>query len=158
MVRSSLVLAALLAVAGSARADNTRVHSYAYVTGLTTDYETTADEGVRENRCDVTARLPVAVVKDRPHGKNDALLAGATLVGERLRDPEKHCEDYLHTWQPVSFDPAHRDEVHFDWPEGDTDVGHLIIGVIMLGVIAYAIAEPLRYRWQIRRHRRRRDA
>jgi len=156
MVRSCLVVAALLAVAGSAHAD-TRVHSYAYVTGLDTDYETAADEGVRENRCNVTARLPLAIVKERPKGKDATLLAGATLVGERLKDPEKHCEDYLHTWQPVSFDPAHREDVHFDWPEGDIDAGHLIIGVIMLGVIGYAIAEPLRYRWRIRRRRRRRD-
>lgn len=156
MAPSRLAVAIVLAMAASARA-GTRVHSYAYVTGLTTDYETAADEGVRENRCEVTARLPRAILKEKPTGDDQALLAGATLVGERVSDPEKHCEDYLHTWQRVDFDPAHRADVHFAWPRGDIDTGHLLIGVIMLGVIGYAIVDRLRYRWRTRRHRHRRD-
>lgn len=152
-----VVVAALLAVPGTGHAD-AQVHSYAYVTGLDTDYETAADPGVKENRCNVTARLPVAIVKERPKDKDEALFAGATLVGERVMDPEKHCEDYLHTWQPVSFDPARREDVHFEWPVGDIDSGHLIIGLVMLGVIGYVVLEPLWYRFRIRRRRHRRHA
>jgi len=155
MAVSRLAITVLLVVAASARADSTRVHSYAYVTGLKTDYETSADEGVRENRCDVTARLPVAIVKDRPKGKDGALLAGATLVGERVRDPNKNCEDYLHTWQPVDFDPAHREDVHFAWPHGDPDTGQIIIGGVIVVLIAGVIIGRVRDRLRLRRRRHR---
>ena len=150
-----VAVAALVAGPGNAHADE-HVRSYAYVTGLETDYESAADPGVKENRCNVTARLPVAIVHERPEGNDQAILAGATLVEERVKDPEKHCEDYLHTWQPVSFDPSRRDDVHFDWPEGDIDSGHLVAGLLMLGVIGYVVFEPLWYRFRIRRRRHRR--
>jgi hypothetical protein len=146
-------------VTASARAD-TRVHSYAYVTNLTTDYATSADEGVRENRCDVTALLPHAILKDRPKNDDRSPLHGATLVEETVRDPNRNCDDYLHTWQPVDFDPAHRDDVHFTWPHGKLDLGVGIIYGIVISIFAFAlVVEPLRYRWRIRRRpdRRYRD-
>lgn len=156
MAALRLAVAIVLAIAATTYAD-TRVHSYAYVTGLETDYATAADEGVRENRCNVTALLPHVILETRPKAGDRAPLKRATEVEERVDDPNRNCHDYLHTWQPVDFDPTNREDVHFTWPYGAVDAGVGIIDGIVVAIGLFVlVVKPLRYRWGLRRRRNRR--
>jgi hypothetical protein len=149
-----LAIAIVLALAASAAAD-THAHSYAYVTGVRTSYETSAD-GARGNYCDITARLPHDILKDRPSNDDRSVLSGAQLVGEHIRDPDRACGSFVHTWQPVDFDPANREDVHFQQPYAPRDIGDKLIESIFLLIILFAVADPIRYRLRLRRRANRR--
>lgn len=82
--------------------------SYAYVTGVERDYMTAADEGMRADRCNVVARLPLARLDDKPTGRSEHLLDGATRIDTREDDHDRVCDRWLHTWQAVVYDPQHR--------------------------------------------------
>jgi hypothetical protein len=83
-------------------------HSYAYVTGVERDYATAADEGIRVDRCNVVARLPLARLEEKPTGNAGRLLDGATRIDTREDDYDRVCDRWLHTWQAVVYDPQHR--------------------------------------------------
>jgi hypothetical protein len=82
--------------------------SYAYVTGVEPDHATAADEGIRVDRCDVVARLPLARLDEKPTGNGERLLDGATRIDTREDDYDRVCDRWLHTWQAVVYDPQHR--------------------------------------------------
>lgn len=123
-----VMLAGGIALAGE------RVASYAYITGIQTDYASAANEGIKEDHCDVTARLPLDIVTHRPSGPAPELRKDATLAYSRESDADRICNEWLHTWQPVTFDPDDRKDVEFDLPKDGGLTGSKIIGII-IGVI-----------------------
>jgi hypothetical protein len=91
------------------------VYSYAWVTHVNRLWAT-AGNNRHESKCELEGMLPEQLQSKRPEaGKIHALLdhAAATYFESVEPDPERNCNDYLHTWQRVLFDPQDRAQARF---------------------------------------------
>jgi len=133
--------ALVLAPARPAAAETVR--SYVYVTAVS--YVPTTHKS-QPNKCWVTVQLPATLVARPPANDDRSLLANATSIGVTVADPFDNCMDYIHTWQPATFDPAHRDHVEIDWPAGRPSIFDILIGVALVVLVGRYVLGRVRAR------------
>jgi hypothetical protein len=90
------------------------VQSYAWVTRVSPRWASTATHR-NESKCELEGLLPEQLQNQRPRiGTSGTLVdRAATYFTSVEPDPERNCRDYLHTWQPVLFNPQDRSEARF---------------------------------------------
>lgn len=138
----TLVGLAILAAGRPAAADPVR--SYAYVTAANSVRRTYKSQ---PSECWVTVQLPATPIAQLPTTADPALLATATRADVKVSDPFDNCTDYIHTWQPATFDPAHRDRIELEWPAGRPSILEMILiaaVVILVGGYAFRRARERR--------------
>jgi hypothetical protein len=116
----------LALLVSTAHADSVR--SYAYITHASAIWAT--NDSMQNDRCELTAELPRAIVARRPTNATPALLHGATDIGQTIDDDSHTCDDLEHTWQRVVFDSAHPKDARFVLPKT-----HLRTTVLLLMLV-----------------------
>ncbi len=113
--------------------------SFAYVTRVDADYATAADEGVKIDRCNVVARLPLQKLDKKPTSDAKHLLEGAIRIDTREEDHDRVCESWLHTWQAVAYDPKDRSHSRFASPPKSSglDLRKLLIVLAIAVCVGY---------------------
>jgi len=102
----------LVLVSSVAIAD--RVSSYGYITHV--EFPNSNAE-VDTRGCTYDVALPKTRLDRAPDGPHPELLKDATEAFGADDDSEGTCDEIEHTWQPLTFDPRHREHVKIAMPK-----------------------------------------
>ena len=121
--------------------------SFAYVTRARGEWA--SKTGSRSDRCELEAMLPRETQARAPVALPD--MSDARYFTSYEPDSDRQCAEYLHTWQPVLFDPRNPSRARFRGGL-ESSIFQFFVWAALFGVIAIGLAifRAIR-RWLARR-------
>lgn len=118
--------------------------SFAYVTRVSASWA--SKNGARSDRCELEAMIPREIQAQTPQVLPD--MTGARYFTSYEPDSDRACRGYLHTWQPILFDPADRGHARFAWGLKQTwlELVAVAVGLIGLAVGVRVVRAARRFR------------
>jgi hypothetical protein len=95
------------------------------------------------NDCRVTAKVPQRRPASAPAPGDESSLRDAETFTELVSDPFEHCEDFVHTWQVVTF-PSGSSPSFVSWPLGPVNFSFLFAGFALLFALGALAWQRLR--------------